>query len=220
MSCEKISILLVDDQELLRDGLRIILNMEDDLIVVGEARNGQEAITLYNELRPEVVLMDIQMPVMNGIDATRHIRMRDPQARIIILTTFDNDEYLFEGIRAGGLHYMLKATSSNQLIDAVHTAYQGGSWIDTSVARKLVEQFAQLPLAATTSAASSLVESFSERELEILRLLTKGCRNQEIAERLHLAEGTVKNYVTSLMGKMNVRDRVQAVMRAKELNLV
>ncbi len=215
---EKISLLLVDDQELLRDGMRIILNLEEDMVVVGEAGNGQEAISLYDELRPDVVLMDVQMPVLNGIDAIRFICRRDPTARIIILTTFDNDEYIFEGIRAGALNYTLKATSSDYLAKAVRTAYQGDSWLDASVARKIVNEFVRRP--APAYKASGLAEPLSEREIEILRLLRNGCRNQEIAAQLHLAEGTVKNYVSVLMGKLNARDRTQAVLRARELGLV
>jgi len=215
---DKISPLLVDDQELLRDGMRIILNLEEDMVVVGEAGNGQEAISLYDELRPDVVLMDVQMPVLNGIDAIRFICRRDPSARIIILTTFDNDEYVFEGIRAGALNYALKATSSDYLAKAVRTAYQGDSWLEASVARKIVDEFVRRPPPAYE--ASVLAEPLSERELEILRLLRNGCRNQEIAAQLHLAEGTVKNYVSALMGKLNARDRTQAVLRARELGLV
>jgi len=134
---EKISLLLVDDQALLRAGMRIILDLEEDLTVVGEAENGREAIELYAELRPDVVLMDVQMPVMNGIEAIRGICNRDPEAKILILTTFDHDEYIFEGIQAGALGYMLKAMSSSELGAAVRSACRGGSWLETSIARKL-----------------------------------------------------------------------------------
>ncbi len=215
---DKISLLLVDDQELLREGMRIILNLEEDMMVIGEAGDGQEAVSLYDELQPDVVLMDVQMPVMDGLDAVRYICRRDPQAKIIILTTFDSDEYVFEGIRAGALNYVLKATSSDDLATAVRTAYRGGSYLDVSVARKIVNEFVRQPPPAYE--ASRLAEPLNEREVEILRLLRDGCRNQEIAARLHLAEGTVKNYVSVLMGKLNVRDRMQAVLRAKELDLL
>lgn len=215
---EKISLLLVDDQALMREGMRIILNLEEDLVVVGEAGNGQEAISLYDELRPDVVLMDVQMPVMDGISAVRYICRRDPEAKIIILTTFEKDEYVFEGIRAGALSYTLKATSSAHLATAVRTAYRGDSWLDASVARKIIGEFVRQPLPAYS--ASGLAEPLSERELEVLGLLRNGCRNSEIAEQLHLAEGTVRNYVSTLMAKLNVRDRAQAVLRARELGLV
>ncbi len=215
---ETISLLLVDDQELLRQGIRVLLDLEEDLVVVGEAANGQEAVDLYGELRPDVVVMDVQMPVMNGLDATRHICRQDPQAKIIILTTFDNDEYVFEGIRAGALGYMLKARPSSELAAAVRTAQQGAAWIETTVARKVLDEFSRLP--PPEHSPSSLVEPLSQREVEILHLLKNGCRNLEIAERLHLAEGTVKNYVSNLMAKLNARDRAQAVSRARELGLL
>jgi len=134
---EKISLLLVDDQALLRAGMRIILDLEEDLTVVGEAENGREAIELDAELLPDVVLMDVLMPGMNGIEAIRGICNRDPEAKILILTTFDHDEYIFEGIQAGALGYMLKAMSSSELGAAVRSACRGGSWLETSIARKL-----------------------------------------------------------------------------------
>lgn len=215
---EKISLLLVDDQALMREGMRIILNLEEDMVVVGEAGNGQEAISLYDELRPDVVLMDVQMPVMDGISAVRYICRRDPEAKIIILTTFEKDEYVFEGIRAGALSYTLKATSSEYLATAVRTAYRGDSWLEASVARKIIGEFVRQPPPGYS--ASRLAEPLSERELEVLGLLRNGCRNSEIAEQLHLAEGTVRNYVSTLMAKLNVRDRAQAVLRARELGLV
>ena len=215
---EKISLLLVDDQQLLREGIRIVIDQEEGLTVIGEAGNGQEAIELYAELRPDVVLMDVQMPVMNGLDAIRRICLQDPKAKILILTTFDNDKYVFEGIRAGALGYMLKAMSSSELVAAVRAAYQGNGWLETSVARKIIDEFVRLP--SPVGDASSLIEPLNERELDVLRLLAQGCRNQEIAESLHLAEGTVRNYVSSLMAKLHVSDRIQAVLRAKELGLV
>ena len=215
---DKISLLLVDDQELLREGMRVILSLEEDMTVIGEAGNGQEAVSLYDELRPDVVLMDVQMPVLNGIDAVRYICRRDPEAKILILTTFDNDEYVFEGIRAGALNYTLKAASSDLLVQAVRTAYQGDSWLEASVARKIINEFVRQP--APAYEASSLAEPLSEREMEILRLLRNGSRNQEIAAQLHLAEGTVKNYVSTLMAKLNARDRTQAILRAREMGLV
>ena len=215
---EKISLLLVDDQELLRAGMRIILDLEEDLTVVGEAGNGREAIDLYAEPRPNVVLMDVQMPVMNGIEVIRGICNRDPEAKILILTTFDHDEYAFEGIRAGALGYMLKAMSSSELGAAVRSAYRGGSWLETSIARKIVDEFSRIR--PPVSHGSRLPEPLNERELEILRLLAAGLRTREIAAQLHLAEGTVKNYISTLMGKLNVRDRAQAVLRARELSLI
>lgn len=216
---EMISLMLVDDQQLLRDGMRTLLELEEDLTVVGEAGNGKEAIDLYPKLQPDVVLMDVQMPEMNGIDATRHIFMQDPQAKIIILTTFDEDEYVFEGIRAGALGYILKAMSGDELARAVRTAHRGDAWLEVSVARKIIDNFTHMPQSSDPP-VPRLLNPLNERELEVLHLLTQGCRNREIAARLHLAEGTVKNYVSSLMRKLNVQERAQAVLRAKKLGLV
>jgi len=216
---EMISLLLVDDQQLLREGMRILLELEEDMTVVGEAGNGREAIDLYAKLRPDVVLMDVQMPEMNGIDATRQIYMQDPAAAILILTTFDSDEYVFEGIRAGALGYILKAMSGDELARAVRTAYRGDAWLEVSVARKIIDSFTRTP-PSSDPPVSRLFTPLSEREREVLHLMGQGCRNREIAARLHLAEGTVKNYVSSLMGKLNAQDRTQAALRAQKLGLV
>ena len=215
---EKISLLLVDDQKLLREGMRLLLELDEDLTVIGEAGNGREALDLYAELQPDVVLMDVQMPVMDGLEATRRICLQDPEAKILILTTFDNDKYVFEGIRAGALGYILKAMSSSELVAAVRAVKQGNGWLDTSIARHIIDEFVRLPPPAGD--ASSLIEPLNERELDVLRLLAQGYRTQQIAGILHLAEGTVRNYISSLMAKMHVIDRIQAVLRAKELGLV
>ncbi len=216
---EKIAVMLVDDQALFREGMVILIDAIDDLTVVGQAGNGREAVDLYAELRPDVVLMDVQMPEMNGVEATRRILAQDPQARVLILTTFDNDEYVLEGMRAGAMGYILKAMSSDELAKAVRVAHRGDVWIEVSVARKLIDELTRIPpLSADT--ASSLIEPLSEREREVLHLIARGCRNREIAATLHLAEGTVRNYVSSLMRKIYVEDRVQLVVRAKELGLV
>ena len=216
---EMISLLLVDDQQLLREGMRLLLELEEDLTVVGEAGNGLEAIDLYTKLRPDVVLMDVQMSEMNGIDATQHIFMQDPQAKIIILTTFDDDEYVFEGIRAGALGYILKAMSGDELARAVRTAHRGDAWLEVSVARKVIDNFTRMPPSSDPPVVR-LFTPLNEREMDVLHLLIQGCRNREIAVCLHLAEGTVKNYVSSLMRKLNVQDRAQAVLQAKKLGLV
>lgn len=155
---------------------------------------------------------------MNGIEAIRGICNQYPEAKILILATFDHDEYIFEGIQAGALGYILKAMSSSKLRAAVRSAYRGDSWLETSIARKIVDEFSRIR--PPVSHGSRLAEPLNEQELEILRLLTAGLRTREIAAQLHLAEGTVKNYISTLMGKLNVRDRAQAVLRARELNLI
>ncbi|HEY52449.1 MAG TPA: response regulator transcription factor [Caldilineae bacterium] len=214
-----IRLLLVDDQRLMRDGLRTLLELEGDLVVVGEAENGEEALTLYEKRQPDVVLMDVRMPVMDGVEATRRLRQRWPDARVIILTTFDDDEYVFEGLRAGARGYLLKAVSGEELAGAIRTVAAGGALIDPSVTRKVVAEFARLGQ-TRRSGPTKLVEPLSEREEEVLRFIANGYTNKEIAGRLFLAEGTVKNYVSSILGKIGVRDRTQAALKAKELGLL
>ena len=214
-----IRVLLVDDQKLMREGLRVLLEMEPDLEVVGEAGDGEAALAAYAEQQPDVVLMDVRMPGMDGVEATRRLRERWPEARVIILTTFDDDEYVFEGLRAGALGYLLKDVSGHELAEAVRTVARGGALIEPSVARKVVAEFARLAPPARAPDAG-LPEPLTEREQEVLRLLAQGLSNREIAQRLFLAEGTVKNYVTRILGKLGARDRTQAALRARELGLL
>lgn len=216
---DQITILLVDDQRLMRDGLRTLLELEDDLTVVGEASTGEEALLQYVALQPAIVLMDVRMPGMDGVEATRRLCAQWPAAKIIILTTFDEDEYIFEGLRAGALGYLLKAVSGDELANAIRKVAAGQALIDPAVTRKLVTEFARLA-PPQRSLNTGLAEPLSEREIAILRLVAQGLSNREIAERLHLAEGTVKNYVTSLLGKIGVRDRTQAALRGRELGLL
>jgi DNA-binding NarL/FixJ family response regulator len=216
---DPIRLLLVDDQRLMREGLRTLLELEPGLQVAGEAGNGQEALEAYAALLPDVVLMDVRMPVMDGVEATRRLRERWPAARVIILTTFDDDEYVFEGLRAGALGYLLKDVSIQELAEAIHAVMAGGVLIEPSVARKVVAEFARMA-APVPRVAQALEEPLSERELEIVRLLARGMTNREIAQRLYLAEGTVKNYVTNILGKIGARDRTQAALRAQKLGLL
>jgi DNA-binding NarL/FixJ family response regulator len=215
----KIRLLLVDDQRLMRDGLRTLLDLEPDLAVVGEAEDGQSCLAAYDQLNPDVVLMDIRMPVMDGVEAIRRLREADPDARVIILTTFDDDAYVFDGLRAGALGYLLKDVSGNELAEAIRTVAAGGALIDPSVTRKVVAEFARLahPVSPPRGGAQ---ETLSDRELDVLRLLAEGRTNREIAAGLHLAEGTVKNYVSNILGKIDARDRTQAALRAHELGLI
>lgn len=216
---EKIRVLLVDDQRLMRDGLRILLELEADIEVVGEAENGLQAAQQYENLSPDVILMDIRMPVMDGVEATRQICSRWPKARIIILTTFDDDNYLFEGLRVGALGYLLKDLSGAELAEAIRTVMEGGALIEPSVARKVLAEFSRLA-PKPPSAEARLLEHLSEREAEIIRLLSQGLTNRQIAVGLHLAEGTVKNYVSSILQKLEVEDRTQAAIRAHDLGLL
>ncbi|MCS6847699.1 MAG: response regulator transcription factor [Anaerolineae bacterium] len=216
---DRIRILIVDDQRLMREGLRMLLEMEDDFEVVGEAADGQAALDACAQLAPDIVLMDIRMPGMDGVEATRRLLQRDPSARVIILTTFDDDQYVFEGLRAGALGYLLKDLSGEELARAIRTVAHGGALIEPSIARKVFAEFARLAPAAR-DANEGLAEPLSEREIEVLRLIAAGLSNREIAQRLFLAEGTVKNYVTNVLSKIGVHDRTQATLRGKELGLI
>lgn len=212
-----IKLLLVDDQRLMREGLRTLLELEDDFEIVGEAGDGQAGLEAYAQLQPDVVLMDIRMPVLNGVEATRRLLEKHSSARVIILTTFDDDANVFEGLRAGALGYLLKDVSGADLAAAVRTVAGGGALIEPSVARRVFAEFARL---APNAKPAQLDEPLSERELDVLKLLAEGLSNKEIGHKLSLAEGTVKNYVTNLLGKIGARDRTQAALRAKELGLI
>lgn len=216
---DPIRVLLVDDQRLMREGLRILLELESNLEIVGEAEEGQGALAAYAALQPQVVLMDVRMPGMDGVEATRRLRGRWPEARVLILTTFDDDEYVFEGLRAGACGYLLKDVSGHDLAEAIRTVAAGGVLIEPSVARKVVAEFARLA-PTHRPAGEGLPEPLSEREQEILALLAQGLSNREIAERLVLAPGTVKNYVTTILQKLGARDRTRAALRAHELGLL
>ena len=214
-----IRILLVDDQALFREGLRTLLSVQPDFEVVGEAGNGEEALRIAAALRPAVVLMDLQMPVLDGVAATRRLHAEQPDCRVIVLTTFDDDEYVFEGLRAGAVGYLLKDAPSEKLAEAIRAAARGESFLQPSVAAKVVAEFARLTTHATLR-QQPLVEPLSDRELEILRLVARGASNKEIATALFIAEGTVKNHVTNILGKLGVRDRTQAALKAKDLGLI
>ena len=216
---EPIRILLVDDQRLMRDGLRTLLELEGDLKVVAEAEDGQSGLDAYEQFEPNVVLMDIRMPGMDGVEATRRLIERWPEARVVILTTFDDDEYIFEGLRAGALGYLLKDVSGGELAESIRKVAAGGALIEPSVARKVLAEFARLE-PASRSVSDGLPEPLLEREVEILKLLAQGLSNKQIAARLHLAEGTVINYVSGILAKLGVTDRTQAALRGRELGLL
>jgi DNA-binding NarL/FixJ family response regulator len=216
---KRISILLVDDQALFREGLRTLLSIQPDLEVVGEAENGAEAVRAAIRLRPAVVLMDMRMPMLDGVAATRRLQTELPAARVIALTTFDDDEYVFEGLRAGAVGYLLKDAPSEKLCEAIRAAARGESFLQPSVAAKVVAEFARLSEQSKRHPAS-LAEPLSERELEILSRVACGASNREIAAALFITEGTVKNHVTNILSKLGVRDRTQAALKARELRLI
>jgi DNA-binding NarL/FixJ family response regulator len=219
-----IRIVLVDDEQLVRSGLRLILEAEDDLEVAGEAGDGMEGVALVRRLDPDVVLMDVQMPSMNGIDATREIVAlgRDDSSRVLILTTFDLDEYVYEGLRAGASGFLLKRTPAEELVEAVRVVAHGDALLDPGVTRRLIEHFRdrdQLRSRRELAAPEGLRE-LTEREHEILLLVARGLANHEIAAQLYLSEGTVKTHVKHVFAKLALRDRAQAVILAYESGLI
>ena len=215
-----IRILLVDDQSLFRAGLRTLLSVQPDFEIVAEAENGQQALYAAEQFCPDVVLMDLRMPVLDGVAATRRLRTIRPDCRVIVLTTFDDDEYVFDALRAGALGYLLKDAAPDVLYHAIRAAARGESVLQPSVAAKVVSQFARMAGQQATPAAQGLVEPLSEREIEVLRVIAQGKTNKEIAAELYIAEGTVKNHVTNILGKLGVRDRTQAAIRGREMGLL
>ena len=211
-----IRLLIVDDQALFREGLHTLLSVQAGLEVVGEADNGEEALRRAADLRPDVILMDLQMPVMDGAAATRRLKAQQPEAKVIVLTTFDDDENVFEGLRAGAVGYLLKDTPSAKLVEAIRLAARGESFLEPSVAAKVVSEFARL----SPRPAEALAEPLSEREVEVLRLVARGSSNREIASELVIAEGTVKNHLTSILAKLGVSDRTEAAVKARELGVI
>jgi DNA-binding NarL/FixJ family response regulator len=214
-----VRVLLVDDQALFREALATLLEVRPEIHVVGEAGNGDAALRQAADLRPDVVLMDLHMPVLDGIAATRRLRVEQPGIRVLALTTFDDDEDVFAALRAGAVGYLLKDVTGDRLVEALLAAARGESVLQPSVAARVVARFAELPDAAPRR-SQPLVVPLSERELGVLRLLAEGGSNREIAAALFLAEGTVKNHVTNVLAKLGARDRTQAALRARGLGLV
>jgi DNA-binding NarL/FixJ family response regulator len=206
-----IKLLLVDDQLLFRQGLATLLSIEEDLDIVGQAAHGQEAIALAQELQPDVILMDIRMPICDGVEATTVIHQRYPWMRILVLTTFDEDEYIWQSLQAGALGYLLKSTPAPQVANAIRTLHQGYCQLGPTIVPRVMSH-----LKPPKSATGSPMPTLGDRDLEILRRIGQGCSNREIAQALHLAEGTVKNYVTRILEQLGVRDRTQAALWAQQ----
>jgi DNA-binding NarL/FixJ family response regulator len=209
---------LCDDQALVRSGFRLILESREDIEVVGEAEDGREAIELARRFDPDVILMDVRMPNVDGVEATRRLAAGGSRARIVILTTFDLDEYVFESIRAGASGFLLKDVQPTQLVDAIRVVAAGEALLAPSVTRRLLDRFAHT-LPGEEKPPPELA-SLTERELEVLKLLASGLSNAELAERLFLSETTVKSHISSVLRKLGLRDRVQAVVLAYEAGLV
>jgi len=214
-----IRLLLVDDQALFREGLHTLLSTRADFEVVAEAENGEEALRLAVQNRPNVILMDLRMPILDGVSATRRLKESLPECKVIVLTTFDDDDLVFDGLRAGAVGYLLKDVSSEKLAEAIYAAARGEYFLLPSITAKVMAEFSRTTR-STQISGTPLVEPLSTRELEILRLVSTGLSNKEIADTLVIAEGTVKNHLTSILGKLEARDRMQAVIKARELGLI
>lgn len=222
-----VRVLVVDDQQLMRDGIASLLGIQDGIEVVGTAANGQEAIEQAMALQPDVVLMDVRMPVLDGVAATAQIRRQLPECQVLMLTTFDDDEYVVEALRAGASGYLLKDIPAQHLAQAVQAVHRHIYQLDPSVARRVVaslagpasqEQRPPAPSQPTAGAPASTIKPglLTEREIEVLRLIAQGATNREIAERLVISEGTVKNHISNILGRLGLRDRTQAAIHARE----
>jgi DNA-binding NarL/FixJ family response regulator len=214
-----VRVLLADDQALVRSGFRMILESRPEIEVVGEAEDGFEAIEATRRLLPDVILMDVRMPNLDGVEATRRLVARGTESRILILTTFDLDEYVYEAIRAGASGFLLKDVRPQELVDAIHVVAKGDALLAPSITRRLLDRFAEQAPQDRAKPPPQL-ESLTERELEVLKLVAKGWSNAELAEKLFLSETTVKTHVSSVLRKLGLRDRVQAVVVAYEAGLV
>ena len=214
-----VRVLLCDDQALVRSGFRMVLEARADMEVVGEAENGAQAVELTARSHPDVVLMDVRMPVMDGVEATRRLAETGTSARIVILTTFDSDEYVYEALRAGASGFLLKDVQPAQLVDAIRVVARGEALLAPTVTRRLLDRFAHTLPDSSRTAPDALAE-LTERELEVLTLLASGLSNAELAERLFVSETTVKTHVSSILRKLGLRDRVQAVVLAYQAGLV
>lgn len=213
-----IKILLVDDQALFREGLNTLLSVQPDFEIVNEASNGEEALRMAVNSHPDIVLMDLRMPVMDGVTATRRLKALLPDCRVIVLTTFDDDESVFDGLRAGAVGYLLKDVTSDRLGEAIRAAARGEYFMMPSITAKVMAEFARLSRPVVRP--EPLVDPLSAREMEILQLVATGISNKQIADTLVIAEGTVKNHLTNILNKLDARDRMQAVLKAKEYGLL
>jgi DNA-binding NarL/FixJ family response regulator len=214
----RIRVLLCDDQALVRSGFRMILETREDIQIVGEAEDGAQALELARRRQPDVVLMDVRMPVLDGVEATRRLVESGSDSRVLILTTFDLDEYVYEALRAGASGFLIKDVQPAQLVDAIRVVARGDALLAPTVTRRLLDRFAPA-LPASPGEPPSELSSLTERELEVLSLLAGGLSNAELAERLFLSETTVKTHVSSILRKLGLRDRVQAVVVAHQAGL-
>jgi DNA-binding NarL/FixJ family response regulator len=214
-----LTVLIVDDQELVRAGFRMILDAEDDIEVAGEAANGQEAVAEAQRLQPDVVLMDVRMPILDGIEATRRLLATGGMdSKVVMLTTFDMDEYVYDALRAGASGFLLKDVPPEQLVSGIRAVAKGDALLAPSVTRRVIEEFVRRPPSSVRTLPPELAE-LTDRELEVLKLIARGLSNAEIAKELFVSETTVKTHVAHVLMKLGVRDRVQAVVLAYECGL-
>lgn len=218
-----IRVLVVDDQQLMRDGLSSLLSIQPGIEIVGLAANGREAVEQAQRLSPDIILMDVRMPVMDGVTATQQVRQQLPSCQVLMLTTFDDDEYVFKALAAGASGYLLKDIPAEALAKAIQLAYKGIYQLDPSIAGKLIGTLATSPSSSLTGPAPAAIAQqydLTEREGEVLRLIAQGATNREIAERLVISEGTVKNHISNILSRLGLRDRTQAAIFARENKLI
>jgi DNA-binding NarL/FixJ family response regulator len=222
MSVE-LRLLIVDDQVLFREALNTLLSVHSEFKVIGEAGNGQEALEVLSKVKPDIVLMDLRMPVMDGVEATRKMIELYPDIRVIILTTFDDNDDVINALRAGAVGYLMKDVTSEKLFEAINSAYRGEYFLLPSITAKVVNELTRIQDTSNrgiTPPHPDLIEPLSPREMEILNLVAKGLNNREIAGQLVITEGTVKNHLSSILGKLSARDRMQAVLKAREYGIL
>ena len=223
-----IRVLIADDQDIIRQGLQIIVDQQDDMTALPPVADGMRALQAARELRPDVVLMDIKMPVMDGIEATRAIARELPATQVIILTTYDSDDLVFDGARAGAQGYLLKDAGSAAILEAVRAVQRGESQLDPQIARKMMDEFRRVSpapasaakAARSTDAEGPALEALTERETDILTLLAQGLSGRDIAQSLHITEGTLRNHISNVLGKLHVNDRTQAIVAAARRGII
>jgi DNA-binding NarL/FixJ family response regulator len=211
-----VRVLICDDQAIIRHGLAMILKLTSDIEVIGLAENAGEALRLVEHLAPDLVLMDLKLPGMSGVEATRQIRLRHPRIQVLVLTTYDDDQWIFDALRAGACSYLLKDTPPEDLLKAIRGTVEGKSFLDPSVAGKLVAHIAEQP----AQPVSAITAKLTEREIDVLRLIAAGYTNTAIAEHLHLSDGTVRNHVSAILTKLEVVDRTQAALLAVQHGMI
>jgi len=216
---DEIKIVVVDDQELFREGLFTLLSLQNDFKVVAQANNGEEALLQILKLHPDIVLMDLRMPIMDGVECIKRINLLYNDVKVIALTTFDEDDLVFNSLRAGAVGYLLKDVSPEKLFEAIRSAFRGEYYLPPNITAKVMAEFTK-PSPINEKENSGIIEDLSRREQEILKMVAIGLSNKEIASKLVIAEGTVKNHLTNIFNKLNARDRMQAVLIAKKLNII